>query len=110
MNDIYFVYVTTPNLEEAEKIANTVVELRLASCANIINKVRSIYWWKGKIEKANELSIILKCSSNTYKSLEDKIKELHSYECPCIVAIPIEKGNSEYLEWVNSECLDQNEV
>ena len=98
-----FVYVTTKDKAEAKKIGKAVVEERLAACANIIDKMESIYWWKGKLEEGSEAILILKTKEDLVPELIEKVKSLHSYDCPCIVALPITDGNKAFLDWLQSE-------
>jgi periplasmic divalent cation tolerance protein len=99
------VYVTVPSLPEAEKIARVVVEERLAPCANILPGVHSIYRWKGKVEQATECAMILKVDSEGFEDLRARIRSLHSYECPCIVAWPIDKADADYARWlIKPDC------
>lgn len=97
------VYVTAPNIETASKIAETIVEKRLAACVNIIPKINSIYWWEGKIERDEEVLLIIKSRREIFEKLSMAIKEIHPYNVPEIIALPIIKGNKEYLEWINGE-------
>jgi periplasmic divalent cation tolerance protein len=94
------IYVTAPSRQEAEKIAETVVTERLAACANILDGVTSIFHWEGKLCRETEAVLILKTTEPRVGALTARIQELHSYECPCIVVLPIEAGNSAFLEWV----------
>ena len=96
------VYVTTKNEEEARKIANNLLEKRLVACANFF-PIKSLYWWKGKIEKDNEVAIIMKTQKRNIKSIVTEVKELHSYDVPCIEFLSIEAGNPDYLEWIKNE-------
>jgi periplasmic divalent cation tolerance protein len=98
------IYVTAPSREEAEKIAEAVVTERLAACANILDGVTSLFHWEGKLCRENEAVLILKTTEEKTDALTARIKELHSYECPCIVVLPIEGGNPAFLEWLHSEC------
>jgi periplasmic divalent cation tolerance protein len=98
-----FVYVTTPSTGEAKKIAEAVVADRLAACANIIPGMQSIYHWEGKIEQAEETVIILKTRQALFQAVERRVKELHSYSTPCIVALPVEAAEPEYLNWLMAE-------
>ena len=97
------VYVTAPSRKEAEKIAETVVTERLAACANILDDVTSVFHWEGKLCRENETVLILKTTEEKTDALTARIKELHSYECPCIVVLPIEGGNPAFLEWIARE-------
>lgn len=97
------VYVTVPDLPQAEHIANAVVTDRLAACANILPAMQSVYHWQGKIETAAEVVVIFKTRAALFTLLCDKIKELHSYETPCIIALPIAAGDQGYLDWIIAE-------
>ncbi|MEI7850918.1 MAG: divalent-cation tolerance protein CutA [Kiritimatiellales bacterium] len=98
------IYVTAPSRKEAEKIAEAVVTERLAACANILDGVTSIFHWEGKLCRENEALLILKTTEEKATALTARIKELHSYECPCVVVLPIEGGNPAFLEWLHLEC------
>ena len=97
------IYVTAPSREEAEKIAEAVVTERLAACANILDGVTSVFHWEGKLCRGNEAVLILKTTEEKTDALTARIKELHSYECPCVVVLPIEGGNPAFLEWIERE-------
>ena len=98
------VYATTPDRKEAEKIAEAVVTERLAACANILDGVTSIFHWEGKLCRENEALLVLKTTEENTAVLTARIQELHSYECPCIVILPIEGGNPAFLEWLHLAC------
>ncbi|HIP34606.1 MAG TPA: divalent-cation tolerance protein CutA [Methanothermococcus okinawensis] len=100
------VFITVPNLEVGEKIGNTLVEKKLAACVNIIPEIKSVYFWKGNVENDNEHLLIIKTRKDKFKSLEKKIKEIHPYEVPEIVAIPIVLGSTDYLNWID-ETLEE---
>jgi periplasmic divalent cation tolerance protein len=100
---VLFVYITCADNDEAKKIAQALVEERLAACANIMAGHESIYHWQGKIETAREVVVILKTREDLFDALKARVLELHSYDCPCIVAMPIEKGHQAFLEWVEEE-------
>ena len=89
--------------EEAEKISQTVVEKRLAGCAQVLGPITSTYWWKGKIDKAEEWLCLIKSRSDLYEKLESTIRQVHSYEVPEILAMPIANGSRSYLDWLESE-------
>ncbi len=97
------VYVTAPSAAEAETIARAVVEARLAAAANLIPSARSLYWWEGKLEQAKEVVLILKTRRDLADAVVERVKALHSYECPCAVILPIAGGNAAYLDWIRSE-------
>ncbi|MDR0900904.1 MAG: divalent-cation tolerance protein CutA [Methanobrevibacter sp.] len=97
------VYITTSNKEEAIKIGSAIVKERLAACSNIIKDMGSIYWWNGEIENDNEAILLLKTLEKNVSKIIARTKELHSYENPCIVALPIIAGSDSYLEWIKEE-------
>jgi periplasmic divalent cation tolerance protein len=97
-----FLQITTTaaNRDEAQRIAATLVERRLAGCVQIIGPVRSVYRWEGRVEEADEWLCLVKTSRDAYAAVEAAIRELHSYECPEIIATPIEAGSAAYLQWL----------
>lgn len=95
------VFVTVSSKEEAEKIAKGVLEEKLAACVNIIDTVHSHFWWQGKIDNAKEALLIIKTKKTLINKLIRKVKSIHSYELPEIIALPIIYGSKEYLDWVN---------
>ena len=99
------VYVTAGSTEEAHTIARDVVDKKLAACANILQSVTSIYRWAGAIQEENETVLILKSTTDNIAALTEAIKQRHTYDCPCIVALPIEGGNADFLDWINQETL-----
>lgn len=94
------VYITAPNEEEAAKIAKTIVEERVAGCVNIVKGIRSIYSWQGKIEDDAEVLMIVKTQRHLFEPLKKRVKELHSYTVPEIIALPIIEGSEDYLNWL----------
>jgi periplasmic divalent cation tolerance protein len=100
-----FVYVTASSREEALNIGRTLVGERLAACANIFDGVSSIYWWQGRLIEEGEVSLILKSTSDLIPALITRVKQLHSYDCPCVVALPIAQGNPDYLDWIDKETI-----
>lgn len=99
----FFVYVTAADEAEAELIAQTVVEERLAACANLLGATKSVYWWEGKLCEGEEAALVLKTSNDRKFALIDRIKELHSYDCPAIACLPIADGNPAFLDWIEQE-------
>jgi len=97
-------HITCKDSEEAKTIGRILVEEKLAACINILKDVHSIYRWKGKIEEAEEAVLLAKTRADLVPKLIERVKELHSYDCPCVVALPITEGNEEYLEWVRGAC------
>jgi periplasmic divalent cation tolerance protein len=100
-----FVYVTASSREEALNIGRTLVGERLAACANIFDGVSSIYWWQGRLMEEGEASLILKTTNDLIPALIVRVKQLHSYDCPCVVALPIAQGNPDYLDWIDKETV-----
>ena len=93
------IYITTGNEQEAELIANTLVEKKLVACANIF-PIKSVYWWEGKIETATEQLVIIKTRRALFVVVRDRILQLHPYKVPEILAVPVEAGSEEYLRWL----------
>ena len=102
-DEALFVYTTAGSLEEADRIGRALVAERLAACANILPGMRSIYWWQGKIEEAGEAVLVLKTVRQNLDRLTARVKDLHSYSVPCVVALPIAGGNADYLKWIAAE-------
>lgn len=97
------VYMTAQNTREAETIGKTLVEKRLAACINILGPIRSIYRWEGKVQKGREVAFLAKTTDGKVNKLIQQVRKMHSYTCPCIVALPISKGNAGFLKWIESE-------
>jgi len=97
------VVTTTGKREDAEKIAMTLVERKLAACVQIAGPITSTYRWKGNIEKAEEWQCAIKTRDDLYKKIEQVIKSMHPYEVPEIIVIPIIEGSGEYLDWLQGE-------
>ncbi|MDO8724740.1 MAG: divalent-cation tolerance protein CutA [Candidatus Methanoperedens sp.] len=93
------IYITAGSLDEAKSIGRTLVEERLAACANIF-PINSIFRWKDNIEEAEEFGIIVKTKTDRVKDVEKRVKQLHSYEVPCIVSFKIGSGLEDYLKWI----------
>jgi len=94
------VLITASKEDEAAKIAQALVSARLAACVNMIRNIRSIYRWQNKIEDEAEVLMIAKTQRHLFKSLAEKVRELHSYKVPEIIAIPIIEGSEDYLNWL----------
>ncbi|RMG51901.1 MAG: divalent-cation tolerance protein CutA [Acidobacteria bacterium] len=105
--DAYRVVLITVNgIDEGETIARELVERRLAACVNIVPQVISVYRWKGELCRETEALLIVKTEARCYAELERTVKELHSYEVPEIIALPIEAGSRSYLEWVTASTTE----
>jgi periplasmic divalent cation tolerance protein len=96
------VSTTLTDKNSAKKMAKTLVQERLAACANIF-RIESIYWWKERIEEGEEYELIFKTKRRLYPELEERIRELHPYEVPSILSYPIEQGLKNYLDWIDQE-------
>lgn len=104
MSDALIIYITCKDDGQAESIATAVVEARLAACANIIPGMRSIYHWESKIESAQEVVLLLKTQAAHFDACAALVRQMHSYEVPCIVALPIVKGTTDFLEWLKEQA------
>ena len=102
------VYISAPNEDEAVKIAKILVEEHLAGCVNIVKDIRSIYSWQEKIEDEKEVLMIVKTRLKLFSALNAKVKELHSYAVPEVIAMPVVDGSEEYIKWLK-EATSQNQ-
>lgn len=100
-----FIYVTVTDKSEAMNIGKILVEEKLAACVNVFSPMTSLYEWEGQIQESNEAVLIVKTKKDLVQDVIQKIKSLHSYECPCIVELSIERGNEEFLKWVGDQTL-----
>lgn len=105
MIDARIVLTTAGSAQEAEKIATTLVEHRLAACVNIIPQIQSVYRWQGNVERATEWLLIIKSRAAAFESVRDAIREIHSYELPECIMIEIESGSKPYLDWIMDNAL-----
>ena len=97
------IYMTASNDAEARTIARILVQERLAACVNILAGMRSVYRWEGEIQEESEIVLIAKPRRDRVPALTDRVTEIHSYDCPCVVAIPIDGGNPDFLDWIDAE-------
>jgi len=98
--DLNFVYMTFGNKEEAQSIGKVLVQENLVACVNIIDGVNSLYIWQDKLQDDQEVIMIAKTTSDCMSMVVERVKALHSYECPCIIGLPISGGNPEFLDWI----------
>lgn len=101
------VYVTCADKAEAEKIAAAAVGERLAACANLLDDMESLYWWKGELERARECVLLFKTETRLFERLKDRILALHSYETPCVAALPLTGGSRAYLDWISASVAPE---
>lgn len=99
-------YITAADREEAEKIARALLEDRLIACANLLSGMTSFYWWEGVIRQAGECVLIVKTTQELENNVMEKIKSLHSYDCPCILSMAVESGNPEFLAWIAGQVCE----
>ncbi len=99
------IMVTCASKEEARKISERLLAKRLIACANILSKIESRYWWKGKLNSAAELLVTMKTVRPNFKKIEIEVKRLHSYEVPQIIAVPIVLGSRDYLDWISQNIV-----
>ncbi|MCG8555657.1 MAG: divalent-cation tolerance protein CutA [Proteobacteria bacterium] len=97
------VYVTAPNRDTALALGRSLVQQRLAACANVLEPMTSIYWWHGQLEEDTEAVLIAKTPAERVAALIEHLEAAHPYECPCIVALPIMQGFAPYLRWLEAE-------
>ncbi|MGL6071054.1 divalent-cation tolerance protein CutA [Craterilacuibacter sp.] len=102
---ILFVVCNTPSEAIAMNIARTIVGEKLAACANILAPCRSVYRWQGQVEEAQEVPLLIKTTASAYPQLEARLVELHPYEVPEIIALPLQTGLAAYLTWVKEQTL-----
>ncbi len=101
MSNYIVIYITTGSISEAKKIGRTLVEEKLVACSNIISPIRSIYSWQGEICDDKEVLMVLKTRKALFKQIVNRVEDLHSYDVPEIIAMPIIEGSTKYLSWIN---------
>lgn len=106
MSERLLVLTTVATAEDAERIAGALVEQRLAACVNVLPQVRSIYRWKGAVERDEERLLLVKTRSERFPALREAILSLHPYEVPELIAIPIEAGSPAYLDWLDASLRE----
>ena len=97
------VYMTAASAEEAARIGSVLVEERLAACVNVIEPMTSIYRWQGEVHRDTEAVFIAKTREEMVGPLTERVKALHSYECPCVVSLPITGGNGDFIDWIDDQ-------
>jgi len=98
-----WVYMTAPDAKEAEALAKSLLEAHLVACVNVVTGVRSFYRWEGEIQDSQEVILIAKARKSCMSMLITHVRKQHSYDCPCIVELPIQSGNPDFLNWVVQE-------
>lgn len=106
MQEFIVVYVTAGSAAEGDRLAHALVKERLAACINRIGKVQSVYRWEGKVEQSEEELLIIKTRRELFSVLEKRVRELHSYSVPEIIALPILEGGRDYLQWLKDQVSE----
>lgn len=110
MSEVLLVLTNTPDRATAERIAEALVTEQLAACVNILAGCTSLYRWEGKLERAGEVPLLIKTTRDAYPQLETRLRQLHPYELPEIIALPLSAGLPEYLDWVAQETTSKKEL
>jgi periplasmic divalent cation tolerance protein len=105
-----FVYITTASTQQAETIGRALVDARLAACVNILPGMRSIYRWQGNIETAQETILVAKTRMSLAEALTARVRELHTYDVPCVVILPVVSGLPEFLRWIDDETASPDPI
>ncbi len=105
MTTIYLVYITTSDKVEAKQIGMALVKSKLVACVNIIDHMNAIYRWEGKIQEDQEAILIAKTTEKNIPALKKKVKAMHSYDCPCMVCLPVTDGYEPYLAWIREQVI-----
>ena len=100
---VSLVYITASSEEEARAVGSALVEQKLAACVNILPNMTSLYWWEGKVEQGAELVLVAKTRTDLVDRLTREVGRVHSYDVPCVVAVPIQGGNPDFLNWIYDE-------
>ncbi len=96
-------YITAGSREEAVSVGRALVEERLAACANVLPRITSLFWWDGAVQEEGEFALFVKTRRDKVDDIVARVKALHSYDCPCVVALPIAGGNPDFLDWIVKE-------
>lgn len=110
MSEVLLALTNTPDRATAERIAEALVTEQLAACVNILAGCTSLYRWEGKLERAGEVPLLIKTTRDAYPQLETRLRQLHPYELPEIIALPLSAGLPEYLDWVAQETTSKKEL
>ncbi len=108
MTEAISVYMTAGSYKEARHIAGELIDNRLAACVNILGSVTSVFYWDG-VQEEQEVVLIAKASRVDFEAINEKVRAIHSYDCPCIVAWPIAEGDSEFVQWIRDETLGKRQ-
>jgi periplasmic divalent cation tolerance protein len=100
------VYVTAGDQDEARRIGRTLVRERLVAGVNVLGGMSSIYWWQGEVKEDTEAVLIAKTTADLTQEVVDRVIQLHSYDVPCVVTVPLREGNPDFLDWITAETSD----
>ncbi|MFC1698815.1 divalent-cation tolerance protein CutA [Candidatus Omnitrophota bacterium] len=103
MAKLNLVYITAKDKEEARKIGQVLVEERLVACVNIVEKINSMYWWEDQIQDDTEAALVAKTKEALVPEVIARVKSVHNYSCPCVISLPIQDGNKDFLDWIEKE-------
>ncbi|NCN88967.1 MAG: divalent-cation tolerance protein CutA [Gallionella sp.] len=106
MSEVLLVFTTLPDRASGERIAGALVTERVAACVNLMAAATSFYHWQGKLERTGEIPLLIKTTRSAYPQLEQRLRELHPYDLPEIIALPVAAGLPDYLSWVRRETND----
>ena len=104
--DAILVYITVEDQSQAKLISNALLGKRLAACVNIVEGLHSIYWWEGQIQSAREILLLAKTRKELFEELCAEVQRLHSYQTPCITALPIVASHAEFMKWIWMETTE----
>jgi len=99
------VFITCPDIKEAKKLSDILLNNRLAACVNIVPDLKSHFWWGGKVHDADEVLLVVKTKQKVLRKLVREVKKIHQYENPEVIALPIIGGSKEYIKWIEEETL-----
>jgi periplasmic divalent cation tolerance protein len=100
---IELVYITAGDKDEAKLIGKALMESRLAACVNIIDHMNSLYYWEGELQDDQEVILIAKTTSDKVHAVTEKVKSIHSYDCPCVLSLPVTNGNDGFTKWIEEQ-------
>jgi periplasmic divalent cation tolerance protein len=103
MADVVMIFCTCATSEQALTIGDSLIEARLAACVNVLPPVHSIYRWEGKVETADEVLLMIKTTRERFPAVRDRIAQLHTYDTPEIIAVPVLDGSDKYLAWLRDQ-------
>jgi len=107
---LQWLYVTASCAVEAQTLARTLVGERLAACANVLGAVQSFYWWNGDVQEDQEVALVFKTRRSLVAKATQRIRDIHSFDCPCVVALDIQGGNGEFLDWIVKETYESQNL